>query len=166
MRRAVLHVVLGALLVGACSGGKDGASETSAASTTKGVAEPLIIRTSLVFLTSGEQIATGVVLEGSTLGGSPFCVDGTIVDSAGSFDAAVEPYGLMDRTITCPDGTVRLGFTPQDTQGPNQTGSWRIVSGTGAFARLRGSGELEVVRSDPDAINAPAREKFTGTVTR
>lgn len=50
---------------------------------------------------------------------------------------------------------------PQDL---TQTGSWTIVSGTGAFEGLRGSGEMEIVY-DPDP-NEPARGTYTGTVTR
>ena len=77
----------------------------------------------------------------------------------------MEPYGPLARTITCPDGTMRIGFTPElvplaETQG----GSWTIVSGTGAFAGLHGSGELENV-PDPDP-DLPARETLTGNVTR
>jgi hypothetical protein len=42
---------------------------------------------------------------------------------------------------------------------------WRLHrSGTGAFERLRGSGEMEVTY-DPDD-DALGRETFTGTVTR
>jgi hypothetical protein len=68
------------------------------------------------------------------------------------------------RTITCPDGTVRVGFTPEVVpQGQTQTGSWTIVSGTGAFEGLGGSGEMEVVNDPDDSL---ARETLTGTVTR
>jgi hypothetical protein len=67
-------------------------------------------------------------------------------------------------TITCPDGTVMVGFTPDEAQGQTETGSWTIVSGTGAFEGLRGSGEMEVVYdSDDDSL---ARETYTGTFTR
>jgi hypothetical protein len=60
---------------------------------------------------------------------------------------------------------VRVGFTPEVVpQGQTQTGSWSIVSGTGAFEGLGGSGEMEVV-NDPDD-DSPARETLTGTVTR
>jgi hypothetical protein len=110
-----------------------------------------------------EPIGTGEVLEGSTLGGSPFCVGGTILDTHGSPDPEV---ALIARTITCPEGRVRMDITPEVSQGMpqdlTQTGSWTIVSGTGAFEGLRGSGEMEIVY-DP---NEPARETFTGTVTR
>ena len=45
---------------------------------------------------------------------------------------------LIDRKITCPDGTVRVGFTPEaGQQGPTGKGSWTIVSGTGSFMGLR-----------------------------
>ena len=124
MRRAVvLGPVLGVLLVGACGGGEDG--------------EQVEIRTSVVGAATpgAEPIATGEVLEGSTLGGSPFCVGGTILDSHGSTDPEV---ALIARTITCPDGKVRMDLRPKvsqemSSQDLTQTGSWKIVSGTGAY---------------------------------
>ena len=132
MRKAVL-VVLGVLLV-ACGQGEDGASDPSAAasnptaaSTTKQRGEPIVIRTSVdIAPTPGaEVIATGEVLEGSTLGGSPFCVGGTILDSHGSADPEV---WLIARTITCPDGKVRLDLRPEVPEGLSQVGSWKIVT--------------------------------------
>ena len=68
--------LVGVLLVGACGGGEGGASETS------GESEELVIRTSVIIAATegAEPIATGEILEGSTLGGSPFCVGGTILD--------------------------------------------------------------------------------------
>ena len=161
MRGAVTLVLLGVLLVGACGGGEDGASETSAES------DDLVIKTRVVGATTpgAEPIATGEVAEGSTLGGSPFCAGGTIVDSHGSSDPDV---WLIARTITCPEGTVRMDITPEVSQGMpqdlTQTGSWTIVSGTGALEGLRGSGEMEIMY-DPDP-NEPARGTYTGTVTR
>jgi hypothetical protein len=161
MHRKVVLVLVGVLLVGACGGGEDGASETSAES------DDLVIMTSVVGATTpgAEPIATGEVVEGSTLGGSPFCVGGTILDSHGSPDPAV---ALIARTITCQEGRVRMDITPEVSQEMpqdlSQTGSWTIVSGTGAFEGLRGSGEMEIVY-DPDP-NEPARGTYTGTVTR
>jgi hypothetical protein len=107
-----------------------------------------------------ETIATGEVLEGSTLGGSAFCPGGTITDVHGSADPQVF---LIARTITCPDGDVRIDLTPEVAQGQTQTGSWTIAGGTGEFEGLRGSGEMEVVYGPDDA--SPARETLTGTVT-
>jgi hypothetical protein len=166
MRRAVVLVLLGVLLLGACGGDDDEAADTSAASTAAPGGEPIVIRTRMVIAAAPgtEPIATGEILEGSTLGDSPFCPGGTILDSHGSPDPTVEPYGLVDRTITCPDGTVRVGFTPEQPQGLTQTGSWRIVGGTGAFEGLDGSGEMKIVY-DPDD-DSLGHETFTGTIQR
>ena len=109
MRRAVVLVLVlvGVLFLGGCGGDEDDAADTSAASTTAPRGEPIVIRARLFIAAEegAEPIATGEVLEGSTLGGSPFCVDGTILDSHGSRDPEVL---LIARTITCPDGRVRL----------------------------------------------------------
>ena len=167
MRRAVVLVLGGVLLLGACGDGEDGAADTNAASTTDAAGEPIVIRTSVIGAATpgAEPIATGEVLEGSTLGGSRFCVGGTILDTHGSPDPEV---ALIARTITCPEGRVRMDITPEVSQGMpqdlTQTGSWTIVSGTGAFEGLRGSGEMEIVY-DPDP-NEPARGTYSGTVTR
>jgi hypothetical protein len=166
MRRAVVLALGGVLLVGACGGDADDAADTSAVSTTDGADEPIVIRTRVTIADEegAETIATGEVLEGSTLGGSPFCVGGTILDTHGSPDPAEEPY-LIERAITCPDGTLRMGLTPDVNVPPGQPqmGSWTIVSGIGAFDGLRGSGEMEVVY-DPDD-DSLAHETLTGTVT-
>ena len=115
MNRAVALVSVLALVVAACGGGGS-AVQTAPASATPSSSggEPLVIRTSVVVaaLEAADIPATGEVLEGSTLGTEPFCVGGTIEDRHGSTDPAVEPHGLLDRKITCADGTVRVGFTP------------------------------------------------------
>jgi hypothetical protein len=157
MRRAIEPVLAGVLVVGACGACEDGAAETSAGS------EQIVIRTSVTIAATerAEPIATGEVLKGSTLGGSPFCVGGIIRDAHGSSDPEV---WLIARTIICPEGKVRMEVTPEAPQGLTQAGSWAIVSGTGDFEALSGRGELEVAY-DPDPA-APARETYTGTVTR
>jgi hypothetical protein len=154
MHKTEVLGLLGVLLVGACGGGED--------------AEQVEIRDSVVAAPTpgAEPIATGEVVEGSTLGDSPFCVGGTILDSHGANGPEV---ALIARTITCPDGEVRMNLTPEvsqelSSQDLTQTGSWKIVSGTGAYEGLRGSGEMEIVY-DPDP-NEPARGTYTGTVTR
>jgi hypothetical protein len=171
LRRAVLLILAGALLLlgTACSGDGDDASDTSAASTTARHGEPIVIREKLIIAATehSEPIATGQILAGSKLGGSPFCAGGTIRDTHASLDPKMEPY-LIDRKITCPDGTVRIGFTPEvgagpQPQGQTQKGSWAIVSGTRAFERLRGTGKSETVYgSNP---KSPVRETLTGTAT-
>ena len=161
MRSAVMVIAVGVLLVEACGGGEDRASETSAES------QRVEIRTSVIGAATpgAEPIATGDVLEGSTLGGSAFCTGGTVLDSHGSQNPEVP---LIARTITCPEGGVRMDITPDVSQGMSQdltqTGSWTIVSGTGAFEGLHGSGQMEIVY-DPDPA-APARGTYTGTATR
>ena len=163
MRRAVMLVLMGVLPLAACGGDEDDAADTSAASTTAPRGHPIVIRTRMVVAATerAEPIATGEVLDGSILGGSPFCAGGTVLDSHGSSDPTV---WLIIETITCPDGTVKLRLEPDPSPGLNQTGSWTIASGTGTFERLRGSGEMEAVYdSDP---TAPAHVTLTGTVTR
>jgi hypothetical protein len=166
MRRALLSI-LGVIFLAACRGDDDEAANTSAASTTVLRGEWVVIRTRMVIAaTSGsEPIATGRVLKESTLGDSPFCAGGTILDSHGSSDLTVEPYGLIDRAITCPDGTMRVGFTPDvGPQGPTGKGSWTIVSGTGAFQGLHATGAMAVTYDKDD--DALAHETLSGTVTR
>jgi hypothetical protein len=166
MRRAVVLVLVGVLLPGACGGDEDDAATTSAASTTEPRGEPVVIRTRVTIADEegAETIATGEVLEGSTLGGSPFCVGGTILDIHPNPDPAEEPY-LIERMITCPDGTIGIGLTPDVDVPPGQpqTGSWTIVSGSDVFDGLSGNGRMEVVYDlDDDSL---AHETLTGTVT-
>ena len=162
MRRAVLLVLVGVLWLGACGGDED-AADTSVTSTGAEGREAIVIRTRKdVALTEGaEPIATGEVIEGSTLGDSPFCVGGTVRDSHGSSDPTV---WLIIETITCPDGTVKLRLEPDRSPGLTQTGSWRVESGGGSYEGLRGRGEMEAVY-DPDP-SEPAHGTLTGTVTR
>jgi hypothetical protein len=135
-------------------------------STTEPSSEPIEIRLRLTIADAeGADVpATGDVLDGSTVGGEPFCVDGTTEDRHANEDPAMEPHGLLDRTFTCADGTVRMGFTPGRPQGLTQGGSWTIVSGTGAYQGLRGSGEMEVTY-DPDN-DALAHETLIGIITQ
>jgi len=171
MRRAVLLVLVSALCLGACGGDADDAADTSVASTTAPRVEPIVIRSTLIVAAEegSEPIATGTILEGSTLGGTPFCAGGTILESHASLDPKMESY-LIDRKITCPNGTVRIGHTPEVGAHPSpqgqtpQRGVWTIVSGTGEFEGLGGSGKSEAVYGPNPS--SPVRQTFTGTVTR
>ena len=124
-------------------------------SATAGEGEPILIKTRV-------DIPTGKVVNGSTIGDSPFCPGGTFRDKHGTPD-----IGLVDRTMTCQDGRLRMGFDPQMPVGDTQSGPWRIISGTGAYEGWKGSGEV-VLRYDPDD-NRPhptrGRERYRGTVT-
>ena len=168
MPGAVLPVSVLALILAACGGGQgeSAAAATTAASTTP-IGEPIFIRLRVAIAdeAGADIVATGEILEGSTLSEEAFCVGGTTEDRHANEDPAMEPHGLLARTITCPDGTIRLAFTPEMVPlGETQPGSWVIVSGTGVFEGLEGSGEMENV-PDPDP-EAPTHETLTGTVSR
>jgi hypothetical protein len=161
------------LIVGGCGG--DGADENSVAATS-GVdsdlsadpaegGEKIVIKTDAVIdipeggPQPGKPTGGGDVLGGSLLGDSPFCPGGTFSDLH-SDDPEI---GLVDRTFDCPDGTVRIGFTPGVPQGRTQAGPWSLVSGTGAFEGLHGQGEMEI-EYEPGTRATEGRETFTGTV--
>jgi hypothetical protein len=78
-RRAVLLLLVGVLCLGACGGDADDAADTSVASTKAPRGQPIVIRSTMIGAAEegSEPIATGTVLEGSTLGATPFCVGGT-----------------------------------------------------------------------------------------
>ena len=171
MGRAVLLVLVGVLCLGACGGDDEDAVDTGAAATIVQRGEPIVIRSKLIVAAEegSEPIATGTILEGSTLAGTSFCAGGTILDSHASLDPKLKSY-LIDRKITCPDGTVRIGYTPEVGPAPApqgqapQKGVWTIVSGTGEYEGLGGAGKSEAVYG-PDP-SSPVRSTFTGTVTR
>ena len=140
-------------------GGTTGTTGTTASkseSPAGGAGEPIVIKTRM-------NIPTGKILDGSTVGDSPFCPGGTVMDQHGT-----PQIGLVDRTIKCPDGTLRMGFDPQAPVGDTQSGVWRLISGTGAYEGWEGRGEM-VMRYDPsDNREHPTRgrERYTGTITR
>jgi hypothetical protein len=163
MRRAVL-VLVGVSLLAGCGGDVDTAASVGVAPTAEQAGEPIEIRTEVTIADEegAETIATGEVLEGSTLGDFPFCVGGTIVDTHPTPD--VDPDYLIEREITCPNGTVTIGLTPEvDAPGEPQGGSWTIVSGSDDFEGLSGGGEMEV-DYDPDD-DSLAHEMLRGTAT-
>jgi hypothetical protein len=164
---AGMLVLVGLLFLGACGGDE----KDAATSATAPPGEPIVIHSTLIVAAEegSEPIATGTILEGSTLAGTPFCAGGTILESHASLDPKMKAY-LIDRKITCPDGTVRIGYTPEvgaDSAPQGQTpqkGVWTIVSGTGEFEGLSGSGKSEAVYGPNPS--SPVRSTFTGTVTR
>ena len=171
MGKEALLVLVGVLCLGACGGDEDDAAEARAASTPARRGDSIVIRSTLIVAAEegSEPIATGTILPGSTLGGSPFCAGGTIRDSHASLDPKMEPY-LIDRKITCTNGTVRIGYTPEVGADPApqgqtpQKGAWTIVSGTGEYEGLGGDGRSEAVYGPTPS--SPVRSTFTGTVTR
>jgi hypothetical protein len=153
-------VVLGAaaLLVGlpGCGDDDDHDGGSQQRATPVAGSERILIKTRV-------DIPTGEVLGGSSIGDSPFCPGGTFRDRHGSADPSVPPYGLVDRTFRCPDGSLRIGFTPGEPQGRTQAGPWKVVSGTGAFKGLQGGGQMEI-KYEPGS-DTKGRETHTETVT-
>lgn len=161
------------LIVGGCGG--DGGDENGVAATS-GVdsdlsadpgegSEEIVIKTHVNIEipkggpVPGSSTGKGEVLDGSTIGDSPFCPGGTFTDMH-SDDPDI---GLVDRTFRCPDGRLRIGFTPGVPQGRTQAGPWKVVSGTGSLAGLRGAGQMEI-EYKPGTRSTEGRETFTGTV--
>jgi hypothetical protein len=146
-------------LAGCGADGDDGDAKSKSSRPTKsataGEAQPILIKTRM-------DTPTGKIVVGSHVGGSAFCPGGTIKDKHGTLD-----IGLVDRMITCPDGTLRMGFDPQMPVGNEQRGPWRIISGTGTYDGWEGRGQM-VVRYDPNDHSAHpsrSRERFAGEVT-
>ena len=179
--RATVALVLAGIAVLGCGGGGGAASQSaslapslapsaSPSPETSGEPVEILAEVQVAAEPGSEPIATGVVLEGSALGVSPFCVGGAILDSHASNDPAVAPLGLIDRTFTCSDGTVRLVYTPEvwASQEPppdmTQKGTWRIVGGTDAYEGLSGSGTMVAVYDIDES--KPSHQTLTGTVAR
>jgi hypothetical protein len=104
-------------------------------------------------------VDVGEVLRGSSLGGSAFCPGGTW---RGGHENNLE-NGWLDKRFECPDGTLTLGFDPSTLKGRTPSGPWEVVSGTGAFEGLEGSGQMEM-RFAPGPRPIEGRETFTGTL--
>ncbi len=113
--------------------------------------EAILIKTRL-------DIPVGEVLRGSSIGDSAFCPGGRFRDRKGG-----NGEGSMVKTFRCPDGRLTISFSPVGGQScTRQSGSWRIVDGSGRFEGLRGHGRMKVkFRSE-----AEGRETFTGTVAQ
>lgn len=124
-----------------------------------GTSEKIVIKTNAKLM---DVVDTGTVLPGSTLGGAPFCPRGTWSGGHGNLD-----YDWLDKNIKCPDGTLRIAFDPRTRtrRADTDSGPWKIVSGTGAFKGLRGSGRM-MIRFGPGDRPTEGHETFTGTVVR
>ena len=172
VRWLMLALALASPVIAAC-GGDDGdeseeattAAAASDISTDPGQAgEEIVIKTQVKIDAAeenvGSNISRGEILDGSSIGASPFCRDGTFQD-AHSEDPVI---GFVDRTIQCPDGSLRIGFSPGPPPTPlTQSGPWHIVSGTAAFKGMEGNGEMKI-RFERHTEATEGRETFTGTV--
>ena len=104
-----------------------------------------------------DVIDKGEILRGSSLGGAAFCQGGRF---SGGHDTA-----MIYRTFKCPNGVLRIGFTPGTGSGRTVSGRWKVLSGTGAFKGMRGSGRIQTTFA-AGSQPAEARETFRGSVFR
>ena len=148
-------VLAGCGIGGGDDDGAPGKTTSPSQPSAGGEATPILIKTRM-------NAPTGRILDGSTIGESPFCPGGTVKDQHGT-----PGIGLVDRTITCREGTLRMGFDPQAPVGDTQRGSWRIISGTGDCEGWAGSGQMVIRYDQRDASQHPTkgREAFSGTVS-
>jgi hypothetical protein len=123
--------------------------------TPHGTTTAIVIKTNLT-------PAQATITDESNVGGKPFCPGGVAKDQHGN-----PQIGLVDRTITCEDGTIHMGFDPQTPKGNSQSGPWRIVSGTGAYEGWTGTGQMTVAYDPQTDGTHPAdgHETFTGTIS-
>jgi hypothetical protein len=110
-----------------------------------------------ILINTRVTLPTGEVRRASVIGDSTFCPGGTFRDRHGDTDIA-----LVDRTFRCPNGTLRIGFTPGVPGDLTQSGPWNVVSGTGVFEGLQGSGQMEIRKKPNSCLDG--HETFTGTV--
>jgi hypothetical protein len=104
------------------------------------------------FASQAEPVTITVVttIEGSedpfAATGGVVCASGTVRNGGGNFvgwESGTHAQIILRKHFTCPDGTfdvllrVALDFETRDT-----AGTWSVVDGTGAYARLRGVGSL------------------------
>lgn len=152
---AVLTVA--AIALAGCGDDSGKAAGTTPSESVTDEPEPIVIKTNV-------DLPAIEIADGSTIGTDPFCPGGTARDQHGT-----EEIGFVDRTITCEDGTLRMGFDPLPPAADgSQSGAWRIVSGTGAYEGWEGSGDMTMVYDPTDKKEHPSRgnESFSGTVTR
>ena len=99
---------------------------------------------------------------------NPFTATGGVVCSAGSvstpftqfvgFQSNTHAQILLLKHFVCPDGTfdlllrVKLDFTTFDT-----VGTWSVLGGTGAYARLHGAGKVT-----GDGLEMSVLDVYTG----
>jgi hypothetical protein len=159
VRSLALALTLATLGLAACGGSDDGEGGSATTSgvdsqSSEAVRQGIVIKEQ-ANLQGVEDV--GDVLPGSSLGDSPFCPGGTFSGGHGNV-----PAGSIDRTFKCPDGTLRIVFTPGAPKGRTVTGRWKVLSGTGAFKGMNGSGRMKTKFE----AHSQARETFTGTVVR
>jgi hypothetical protein len=152
-----LILALTVSVVGLAACGETPAADSESSTDAAHASEKVVIKTSAELQ---GVVDTGKVLGGSILGGSPFCPGGTWSGGHGNLG-----NDWLDKNFKCPDGTLRIAFDPRTSKGRTDSGPWKVLSGTGMFKGLRGSGQMVMVFG-PGAMPTEGHETFTGTVVR
>ena len=118
--------------------------------------QPITVKTHLAFPPGDVGGPKGEVLDGSTIGDSPFCVGGTFHDGS-----ETGPIGSVTRSFHCSDGTLQISFSMSD-ESRSPTGNWTVDIGYGDLTGFSGGGDMKAV-FEPKAREG--HETFTGTVT-
>lgn len=91
---------------------------------------------------------------GTFVATAPLCPTGTFVDEFQTAGGGPSPQftALLYKTLTCDDGsgTFTIQFHahfPREDEGGSTP--WTVLSGTGAYATLHGTGNLTFVRTGP-----------------
>jgi hypothetical protein len=159
---ATVAVTTAAISLAAC--GDDGSAENGVATTRGTTSEQstdrAAARQKLVIKAHAnlqDVVDKGEVLSGSSLGDAPFCRGGKFTGGHANT--------MIFRTFFCADGNLELGFTPGKENGRTVTGRWKVLSATGQFKGMKGSGRM-TTRFAPGSQPAEARETFIGSVAR
>jgi len=103
------------------------------------------------FLASGGAVATGLI-----------CPAGTTSNVVGPAHGTTVVTFRVDKTFTCTDGsgtfTARMNVRLDPVTGETEA-SWRVVTGSGSYALLRGTGKLIGV---PIVVGISITDYYTG----
>jgi len=154
-----LPVVMAVATAGLAACGDDGGGANSAATIRRTTSTDRATRSEKIVIKEHanlqDVVDKGEVLKGSSLGGAPFCQGGRF---SGAHDNA-----MIYRTFKCPNGILRIGFTPGNGTGRTVSGRWKILGGTGTFKGMKGSGRIQTIFA-AGSQPAEARETLTGSV--
>jgi hypothetical protein len=109
-------------------------------------AQPMDVHIMVDELIAGIGVDEPFTASGSAVGAGLICAAGMVQDvSVSTSGAPSAPYRIIQvlKQFTCDDGTIDVSMVVQLDLATNYTtASWRVVSGTGNYAGLRGSGSL------------------------
>ena len=117
-----------------------------ATASTAFAASPLDVHIVVDELTSGLGVDEPFTASGSAVDAGLICATGMVQDvSVSTSGAPTAPYRIIQvvKHFTCGDGTFDISMLVRlDLATHYTTASWHVISGTGAYASLGGSGTL------------------------